>query len=675
LTHYKLYDKSFEGEEGRMKFKTYLILLLAFCGVSLVCTEKAPQDYPLEPVTFTEVQINDSFWLPRMETNQKVTIPFAFKKSEETGRIANFAKAGGLIPGKFEGIRYNDSDVFKTMEGAAYSLSLHRDPELEEYMDVLISKVAAAQEEDGYLFTNRTIDPENPAPGAGEERWSNLGSSHELYNVGHMYEAAVAYYQATGKRNLLDVALKSADFIAEVFGPEKRRGFPGHQEIEIGLVKLYRVTGDEKYLKLAKFFLDERRPEKHKKMFSESSAFSIYNQDWYLQAHKPVIEQNEAVGHAVRATYMYSGMADVAALTGDEAYIKAIDKIWDNVVSRKLYLTGGIGSRHEGEAFGDDYELPNATAYNESCAAIGNIFWNHRLFLLHGEAKYIDVLERTIYNGLLSGISLSGDLFFYPNPLESDGKYKFNQGEATRKPWFDCACCPGNFARFLPSFPGYVYANADDALYVNLFVESKGAVQIGKNSVIITQQTDYPWDGNVKITIEPETEAEFTVHIRIPGWARNEPVPSDLYSFLNPSEEKITLMVNSETLELEMNKGFARISRRWEKGDVVELALPMPVQKIITNEMVKEDLGKIALQRGPLVYCLEEADNKGGVLNRTLPDDLEFEVEFKPGLLRGINILKSESTAGLPALVAIPYYAWSHRGIGEMAVWLLREKI
>ncbi|NIO49786.1 MAG: glycoside hydrolase family 127 protein [Candidatus Aminicenantes bacterium] len=656
-----------------MKYKSFLVLLLAFGVLSVVYTKIASKDYPLKPVAFTEIQINDSFWLPRMETNRKVTIPFAFKKSEETGRIANFAKAGGLMSGKFEGLRYNDSDVFKIMEGAAYSLSLQRDKELEEYMDDLIAKVAAAQEEDGYLFTTRTIDPENPAPGAGEERWSNLGSSHELYNVGHMYEAAVAYYQATGKRNFLNVALKNADFIASVFGPGKRRGFPGHQEIEIGLVKLYRVTGDEKYLKLAKFFLDERGPEKHKKMFSDSSPFSIYNQDWYLQAHMPVIEQSNAVGHAVRAAYMYSGMADVAALTGNKAYIKAIDRIWDNVVSKKLYVTGGIGSRHEGEAFGDDYELPNATAYNESCAAIGNVFWNHRLFLLHGDAKYIDVLERTIYNGLLSGISLSGDLFFYPNPLESDGKYKFNQGEATRKPWFDCACCPGNFARFLPSFPGYVYAHTDDTLYVNLFVESKGTVKIGKNSMNVRQQTDYPWDGNVKITIEPEKETEFAVFIRIPGWARNEPVPSDLYSFLDPSKENITLKVNSETLELEMDKGFARIRRRWKKGDIIELALPAPVQKIIANDKVKDNLGKVVLQRGPLVYCFEEADNKGGVLNRSLPDDLEFKVEFKPDLLAGINILKSEPTEELPGLVGIPYYAWSHRGIGEMIVWIPRE--
>lgn len=664
-----------------MRGATYTFLLLMISTFFLFCAKEVKKDYPIKPVAFTEVQIKDSFWSPRMETNRKVTIPFAFKKSEETGRIDNFAKAGGLMPGEFEGRRYNDSDVFKIMEGAAYSLSLHRDPELEKYMDDLIAKVAAAQEDDGYLFTTRTIDPENVAPGSGKERWSNLGSSHELYNVGHMYEAAVAYYLATGKRNFLDVAIKSADFIDSVFGPDKRHGFPGHQEIEIGLVKLYRVTGDERYLKLAKFFLDERGPEKHKKMFPDTSDFSIYNQDWYLQAHMPVIDQDEAAGHAVRATYMYSGMADVAALTGNADYINAINRIWENVASKKIYVTGGIGSRHEGEAFGDAYELPNATSYNESCAAIGNIFWNHRLFLLNGDAKYIDVLERTLYNGLLSGISLSGDLFFYPNPLESDGKYKFNQGEATRKAWFDCACCPVNFARFLPSFPGYVYAHTDNTLYINLFVEGEGTAKVGENTVAITQVTQYPWDGNVKITLNPEKEAEFAVNVRIPGWARSEPVPSDLYSFLSPSEEKVSLKINSETISLyiesdfakHIENGYASIERRWKKGDVIELNLPMPVRRIISHENVKENLGKVSLQRGPLVYCFEGVDNNGQVLNLSIPDDVKFEVEFRPELLGGINVLKS-ANAEAPQLMAIPYYAWSHRGVGEMAVWLLRGK-
>ncbi len=653
----------------------FLVFFLALWTLTSGCAQKAQKDYPIRPVTFAEVTIEDTFWLPRMETNRRVTIPFAFKKSEETGRIDNFAKAGGLMAGNFIGRRYNDSDVFKIMEGAAYSLSLHPDPELEAYLDDLIAKVAAAQEDDGYLFTTRTIDPENPAPGSGDERWSNLGSSHELYNVGHMYEAAVAHYLATGKLDFLEVALKNADFIASVFGPDKRRGFPGHQEIEIGLAKLYRVTGKEKYLKLAKFFLDERGQEEYKEMFPETSDFSVYNQDWYLQAHQPVIEQEEAVGHAVRAAYMYSGMADVAALTGDVSYIKAIDRIWENVVSRKIYVTGGIGSRHEGEAFGDNYELPNATAYNETCAAIGNVLWNHRLFLLHGDAKYLDVLERTLYNGLLSGISLSGDRFFYPNPLESDGEYAFNQGATTRKPWFDCACCPVNVARFVPSIPGYIYAWQDDVLYVNLFVKSQATVRIGKNLVRLAQETRYPWEGKVRITLNPEETAEFTVYVRIPGWAQNEPVPSDLYSFWQPVEENVVLKVNSEVQAIDMKKGFARLYQKWEKGDVIELDLPMPLRRILTHEKVEENVGKIALQRGPLVYCLEGADNEGQVFNKDLPEDFSFEVEFRPDLLGGIDVITIESADENVRLVAIPYYAWSHRGIGEMAVWIPRKEV
>lgn len=657
-----------------MRLKNSIFILLTFCLLLPVCTRQSLKDYPIQPVAFTEVQITDGFWLPRMETNRTVTIPFAFKKCEETGRIDNFAKAGGLMPGEFEGRRYNDSDVFKIMEGAAYSLSLHPDPELERYMDDLIAKVAAAQEDDGYLFTARTINPENPAPGSGQERWSSLGSSHELYNVGHMYEAAVAYFLATGKRNFLNVALKSADFIASEFGPKRRRGFPGHQEIELGLVKLYRVTGDEKYLKLAKFFLDERGPEYHKKMFPETSEFSIYDQDWYLQAHQPVVEQEEAIGHAVRATYMYSGMADVAALTGDIRYIQALNRIWENVVSRKLYVTGGIGSRHEGEAFGEDYELPNATAYNETCAAIGNVFWNHRLFLLHGSARYLDVLERTLYNGLISGISLSGDRFFYPNPLESDGKYEFNQGETTRKPWFDCACCPVNVARFLPSFPGYVYASQGDGLYVNLFVSGKGKVRIGSNLIEISQETRYPWDGRVRIAVDPEERREFTVYIRIPCWARKEPVPSDLYSFLDKNQEQVALKVNGQPIPVELIEGFARIRRRWSEGDEIELVLPMPVRRVVSHQNVKSNQGLVALQHGPLVYCFEGVDNGGRVLKRVLPDDAVFEVEFSPELLGGVNVIKVKKPDSSEYLVAVPYYSWSHRGPGEMAVWLPRSE-
>jgi len=657
-----------------MKYKILCLTLAAIPILNISSSQKTPKDYPLKLVAFTQVKINDSFWLPRIETTRRVTIPFAFKKCEETGRIDNFAKAGGLMPGKFEGFRYNDSDVFKVMEGAAYSLSLTLDPQLEKYMDDLIAKIAAAQEDDGYLYTARTIDPQNLPPGAGQERWSNLGSSHELYNVGHMYEAAVAYYQATGKRNFLNIALKNADFIASVFGPRKRHGFPGHQEIEIGLIKLYRLTGNEKYLKLAKFFLDERGHRQHEKKFSDSSPFSIYNQAWYLQAHKPVTEQREAVGHAVRATYMYSAMADIAALTGDKDYIKAIDAIWENVVSKKLYITGGIGARHEGEAFGDNYELPNATAYNETCAAIGNVFWNYRLFLLYGQAKYIDILEQTLYNGVLSGLSLSGDRFFYPNPLQSDGKYKFNQGEATRKPWFDCACCPVNLCRFIPSIPGYVYATGDRILYVNLFIQGTARIKIGPNTIVIAQQTRYPWEGKVKITINPDKPAEFAIYVRIPGWAQNKPLPSDLYSFLKSNLKQPLLKINGQNQSINLDKGFASIRRIWQAGDVIELNLPMPVRRVIANEKVKEDLGKVALQRGPLVYCLEGVDNGGQVLNRTIPDDLNFELKFYPQLLGGINVIKSKGDSETLSLTAIPYYAWSHRGMGQMSVWLPRTK-
>lgn len=648
--------------------------LVVTVGLSFIsCTKKTPKDYPIRPVVFTEVQVKDDFWQPRMKTNRRVTIPFAFAKCEETGRIDNFAKAGGLMEGEFEGRRYNDSDVFKVMEGAAYSLAIHPDPKLEKYMDGLVAKVAAAQEDDGYLFTTRTIDPNDVADGSGKERWSNLASSHELYNVGHMYEAAVAYYLATGKRNFLDVALKSADLIAGEFGPGKRPGFPGHQEIEIGLVRLYRLTGEKKYLDLAKYFLDVRGPGQFGKKFADDSDFSIYNQDWYYQAHKPVIEQKEAIGHAVRATYMYSGMADVAALTGDEDYIQAIDRIWENVVSKKLYVTGGIGSRHEGEAFGGDYELPNATAYNETCAAIGNVFWNHRLFLLHGDAKYIDVMERTLYNGLISGLSMSGDLFFYPNPLESNGKYQFNQGKTTRKPWFDCACCPVNLARFLPSFPGYVYAYNNNSLYVNLFVAGEGSVDLGNNRVEVAQTTKYPYDGAVKISIVPEKEADFSVYVRIPGWVHNEPVPSDLYSFLNPQEEKFRITVNTAAVDRDIERGYVRIHRKWQRGDTVELDLPMVVQRIIAHDKVEDDQGKVALQRGPLIYCFEEIDNGDRLVERILPDDMEFSTEFRIDLLGGVLVIEGNIPNGAASLTAVPYYSWSHRGAGEMAVWLPRQ--
>ena len=648
-------------------------------------TEKQ-KDYPVKPIPFTKVHINDAFWSLRMETNRKVTIPFAFKKCEETGRIDNFSKAAGMMKGKYEGIRYNDSDVFKVIEGASYSLSLHPDPKLEKYLDDLIAIIASAQEDDGYLYTARTIDPENPAPGAGDTRWSKLRGSHELYNVGHMYEAAVAYYLATGKDTFLDVAIKNADLLVKIFGPGKKHDIPGHQEIEIGLAKLYRVTGNEKYLNLAWFFLNERGKAHDGELYPESSRFALYNRTRHIQDHKPVLEQKEAVGHAVRAAYMYAGMADVAALTGNADYVKAIDRIWENVVSKKLYLTGGIGSRHEGEAFGDNYELPNLTAYSETCAAIGNVMWNHRLFLLHGDAKYLDVLERVLYNGLISGVSLSGDLFFYPNPLRSDGKFKFNQGALTRKPWFDCACCPGNLARFLPSIPGYVYAYKDNILYVNLFVSSHAKVKMANNTVTIKQETGYPWEGAIKITVNPERSEKFAIYVRVPGWAQNQPVPSDLYKYMKKSEEKASLKVNGNSVNLNMDKGFARIRRKWKKGDIIELNLPMSIRRVLCHEKVEDNRGKVAFERGPIVYCAEEIDNGENVHNLAVSDNVVLRSEYRKDLLGGVTVIHGKvlsfyrSKAGKAAFkkeqkfVAIPYYAWGHRGEGQMAVWLERSR-
>jgi DUF1680 family protein len=656
-----------QGGKSMEKFIFLLTIILLITS----CAQKPQKDYPIKPVPFTDVQIKDNFWQPRIETNRMVTIPYDFKKCEETGRIDNFAKAGGLMEGEFVGIRYNDSDVYKVIEGAAYSLSLHPDPELEKYLAELVVKIAAAQEDDGYLYTTRTIDPENPARNAGKERWSYMIHSHELYNVGHMYEAAVAYYQATGKRSLLDVAIKNANLIDSVFGPGKRHNPPGHQEIEIGLAKLYRVTGDERYLKLAKFFLDQRGKYIGREPYDE------YISAEYTQDHKPVIEQDEAVGHAVRAGYMYSGMADVAALTGDKNYINAIDKIWDNVVSKKLYITGGIGARGEGEAFGDNYELPNLEAYNETCAAIANMFWNHRLFLLHGDAKYIDVLERTLYNGFLSGVGMNGSEFFYPNPLESDGRHK-------RSPWFDCACCPVNVVRFLPSLPGYVYAQKNDDVFVNLFMTSEAKIKIKDNVVNLVQETEYPWDGTIKITVNPEKSDNFGIHVRIPGWAQGQPVPSDLYHYLNPGDEKFVLTVNGEAVDYQLDKGYASLKRNWKKGDVIELNLPMSIRKVVAHDSVKADVGKLALEQGPIVYCAEWVDNGGHVLNLMLPKDTKLTAEHRDDFLNGVTVLTGRGLALYSAgqevqkreqdFVAIPYYAWAHRGQGEMAVWLPYEE-
>ena len=639
-------------------------------ALALAAAEPA-RDYPVKPVPFTAVQLNDTFWLPRIELNRAVTIPFAFEKSEESKRVYHFERAAAVLRGEPladkspPGYPFDDSDVFKVIEGAAYTLSVKPDPKLEAYLDGLIAKIAAAQEPDGYLYTTRTIDPVNPHPWAGKKRWElEEEDSHELYNLGHLYEAAVAHYQATGERSLLDVAIRSAELLDRTFGPGKQSIWPGHQVTEMGLVKLYRVTGDARYLKLARFMLDARGSD-------GSTHARPYN-----QSHKPVVLQDEAIGHAVRATYMYSGMADVAALTGEPAYVEAIDRIWEDVVTQKLYVTGGIGATSRGEAFGKDYELPNMSAYNETCAAVGNDFWNHRLFLLHADARYLDVLERTLYNGLLAGVSLDGKLFFYPNPLESSGQHQ-------RSPWFGVACCPGNITRFLASLPGYVYAQQRGSVYVNLFVPSRAEVALdGGPTVAVVQETRYPWDGTVRIAVDPKTPARFALNVRVPGWARNEPVPGDLYRFADVSSEPVTLKVNGAPVPLELAKGFARVERQWRKGDTLEIVLPMPVRRVLAHEKVAADQGKVALQRGPIVFAAEWPDNPDGrVRNLVLPDGAPLASEFRPDLLGGVQVVKARVAAlsrdregrierREQDLVAIPYYAWANRGPGEMTVWL-----
>ncbi len=649
------------------------LILAATVGAAAVAWAAAGRDYPVQPAPFTAVEIRDGFWTPRLETNRVVTVGYDFKKCEETGRIDNFAKAGGLMEGAFRGCPFDDSDVFKVIEGAAYTLVKHPDPALDKYLDELIAKIAAAQEADGYLYSARRLFTPDKMPGmSGKQRWSNLGASHELYNVGHLYEAGVAHFQATGKRSLLDVVIKNADLVAREFKPGGRGNPPGHEEIEIGLVRLYRATGEAKYLELAKYLIHCRgRAETHK-------LYGLYAQD-----HLPIEQQTEAVGHAVRAGYLYSGVADVAALTGDQAYLHAIDRIWTNMVSRKMHITGGIGLP-AGEAFGADYELPNKTAYNETCAAIANALWNHRMFLLHGDAKYLDVLERVIYNGFLAGIAIQGDAFFYPNVLEADGASRFNHGAVRRAPWFGCSCCPVNVVRFIPGIAGYIYAAQADSLYVNLFIGGAGDVQVDDQAVKVAQETRYPWDGAVALTVTPARKQTFALRVRIPGWVRNEPVPSDLYRYADNLKPAWSLRVNGKAITVPLEKGFAVVRREWKAGDRVELKLEMPVRRVVAHASVAADRGRVALERGPLVYACEGVDNGGRVNDLVLDAQAALAPEWRPKLLNGVTVLSGEvrrrvrladGGAGLePArVVAVPYYAWAHREVGPMAVWLAAD--
>jgi len=607
---------------------------------------------PLTAVPFTAVKFTDRFWAPRLEINRTVTLPCNFKACEETGRIGNFEVAAGLKPGEFQGIYFNDSDVYKVIEGAAYTLALRPDSKLDATLDGLIAKIAAAQQPDGYLNTYFTlVEP--------DKRWTDLPVKHELYCAGHLFEAAVAHYQATGKRNLLDVAIRLADHIDGVFGDDRLVGVPGHEEIELALVKLAEATAEERYFKLAQWFIDRRGQSDRE----------------YCQDHIPVRDQTEVVGHAVRAMYLYCGVADVARRTADEALRAMLDRVWRDLTRRKLYVTGGLGPSAHNEGFTSAYDLPNETAYAETCAAIGLALWSHRLALLYGRREYADMLEQVLYNGLLSGVSLSGDRFFYINPLAS-------RGEQHRRPWFDCACCPTNVVRFLPQVGGMMYATspaseatgqaeACPGLWVNLYAASEAAVKLEGVDVGLIQETDYPGFGAIRLIVNPSRAATFDLHLRIPAWC-----------------EGAMAKVNDESVDPTPDAtGYLRLRREWRKGDTIRLNLPMTPQRIAANPNVTADVGRVALRRGPLVYCLEAADHGGSVRDLALPRDALLEARMETGLLGGVVVLRARGLRRAPtdwaetlyrpvgadapaSLTAVPYLAWDNRGPGEMVVWI-----
>lgn len=645
---------------------------LTVVGAALVgwqwtsCTKAhayTPPQEPIVEVPFTNVHLTDSFWAPRIETNRRVSIPSAFHQCEVNGRFDNFAIAGGLKKGEHRGdFSFDDTDPYKIIEGASYSLAAKYDPQLDAYLDSVIAIIAAAQEPDGYLTTCVTNRCTRLSGWWGSHKWEKI-NSHELYNSGHLYEAAVAHYQSTGKRTLLDVALRNADLVCEVFGPgENQKHVPsGHPIVEMALAKLYKVTGDEKYLNTAKYFVEEtgRGTDGHR--------LSEYSQD-----HKPILDQDEIVGHAVRAGYLYSGVADVAALQKDTAYFHALERIWDNMASKKLYITGGIGSRAQGEGFGPDYELNNHTAYCETCAAIANVYWNHRMYLATGDAKYADVVERALYNGVISGVSLSGDRFFYDNPLESMGQHD-------RAEWFGCACCPGNITRFVASVPLYMYATQGDDIMVNLYAESEAEIPTKNNTVSISQQTAYPWQGEVTLTVKPERQGEhWALRLRVPGWCEESPVPTDLYSFVAPARERVKVKVNGEDYDYLTGDGYATVDREWQDGDRVEISIPMEVRRVKANDNVVDDEGKMAIERGPIVYCLEGWDQKDStVFNKFIPATEEMTPIYSPDMLGGVMVLQGQAgqidhqgkETKVP-FTAIPYSVWDNRQPDQMAVWI-----
>lgn len=616
---------------------------------------------PITEVPFTEVRLTDNFWAPRIETNRTVSIPSAFYQSEINGRFDNFALAGGLIQGEHQGdFPFDDTDPYKIIEGASYSLAVTYDPKLDAYLDSVITLIDAAQEPDGYLTTCVTNKCERLHRWWGKQRWEKI-NSHELYNCGHLYEAAVAHYKATGKRNLLNVALKNADLICETFGlGEEQIKYPsGHPIIEMALVKLYDVTGEQKYLDEARYFVDEAG------RLSNGRKPGIYSQD-----HLPVMEQEEIVGHAVRAGYFYSGVADVAMKQNDKALFEAVDRVWDNMAGKKLYINGGIGSRAQGEGFGPEYELNNFNNYCETCASIANVYWNHRMFLATGDSKYADVLERALYNGVIAGVSLSGDKFFYDNPLASHGVHE-------REEWFGCACCPGNVTRFMASIPGYAYATGTNSIYVNLYAAGSSKIRLNDMEVELKQQTDYPWNGDVEIAVNPSVAGKFALKLRVPGWAQGSPVPTDLYQYVDNANPEVRITVNGKAVNKKIDKGYAVINREWKPGDKVVFHMDMPVRRVQAHPEAEYDKGLLAMERGPILYALESIDQpKNYVFDVVIPRDSKITSHYEKDLLNGVMVLEGEAYSFTKegeqkpfTFKAIPYSTWNNRGKGQLVVW------
>lgn len=646
----------------KLDFKRTALKLFALLFILAELTFAQAQNlgYQISAVNIKNVKLTDEFWLPIIKKVQEKTIKYAIHKCEEEGRLDNFLIAGGKMKGTVKGqMPFDDTDIYKIIEGASNSLISEPNKKLEKRLDSIISIIQIGQEKDGYLTTWRTINPAKPpapwVPVMDGKRWESLQISHELYNSGHLIEAAAVHYEATGKKNFLNIALKNADLLVKTFGDGANQvhAVPGHEIVETGLVKLYQITANKAYLDLAKYFLDNRgNPKNHK-------LYGAYSQD-----NIPVVQQEEAVGHAVRAVYLYAGMTDIAAIENNAAYYSAVNKVWENIVNKKIYLTGGIGSKPEGEAFGDNYDLPNLSAYNETCAAIGNVYWNHRLHNISGKSEYYDVIERTLYNGLLSGLSLDGEKFFYPNALASDGVFKSNRGSCTRQSWFDCSCCPTNLIRFIPSIPGLLYSKTKDTVYLNLYASNTAKIALENNDLEIIQKTNYPWDGKITITLSPKSEKEITLKLRVPSWARNQVLPGDLYTYKTNSAANTTVTLNGKTLKMVEENGYIAISRIWKKGEQIAIDFPMEVKKVVTNEKVTSNKGKIALEYGPIVYAIEEADNEIDFDKITISASDRFKVSKEKNLLDGVNIIQNQK------LKAIPYYAWSNRGVGKMKVWM-----